>query len=113
MSENDMPNDASAALRRDFLKMTAGALSTTALAGYVGASDTLKVGVIGCGGRGEAAAMNAMNADKGIRIVAMGDIRLDRVQEKRSALKLKYPDQVAVDDDHCFQGFDAYREVIE
>src|ERR1039457_767647 len=67
----------------------------------------------GGGGRGEAAAMNAMNADKGIRIVAMADIRLDRVQEKRAALKLKYPEQAAVSDDHCFKGFDGYKHVIE
>ncbi len=113
MSEQMMPNNMPGAPRRDFLKLAAGAVSTNAMAGYVAASDTIKVGVIGCGGRGEAAAMNAMNADKGIRIVAMGDIRLDRVQEKRSALKLKYPEQMAVDDNHCFKGFDAYRKVIE
>ena len=113
MSEKNMSDDAPGAPRRDFLKLAAGAVSTTALAGYVAASDTIKVGVIGCGGRGEAAAMNAMNADKGLRIVAMGDIRLDRVQEKRAALKLKYPEQMAVDDDHCFKGFDAYKRVIE
>ncbi len=105
--------NAQGALRRDFLRGAAAAASATALRGYVAASDVIRVGVIGCGGRGEAAAMNAMNADKGIRIVAMGDIRLDRVQEKRSALKLKYPGQVAVDDDHCFKGFDAYKSVIE
>lgn len=113
MSEKNISNNAFGAPRRDFLKLAAGAVSTNALAGYVAAGDTIKVGVIGCGGRGEAAAMNAMNADKGVRIVAMGDIRLDRVQEKRSALKLKYPDQMAVDDNHCFKGFDAYRKVIE
>lgn len=96
------------ASRREFMGAMAGAV-----AGYAAASDTIRVGVIGCGGRGEAAAMNAMNADKGIRIVAMGDIRLDRVQEKRAALKLKYPEQVAVNDDHCFKGFDAYKHVIE
>lgn len=112
MSMNNTANDASAAPRRDFLKLAAGAASTTALAGYVAGSDIIKVGVIGCGGRGEAAAMNAMNADKGIRIAAMGDIRLDRVQEKRAALKLKYPEQMAVDDNHCFKGFDAYKHVI-
>src|SRR5664280_2027832 len=100
-------------LRRDFIRVSAGALSATVFSGYVAGSDMIRVGVIGCGGRGEAAAMNAMNADKGIRIVAMADIRLDRVQEKRAALKLKYPDQVAVDDDHCFKGFDGYKNVIE
>ena len=99
--------------RRDFIKVAAGALSAAAFSGYAAGSDTIRVGVIGCGGRGGAAAMNAMNADKGIRIVAMADIRLDRVQEKRAALKLKYPEQVAVDDDHCFKGFDGYKNVIE
>jgi myo-inositol 2-dehydrogenase / D-chiro-inositol 1-dehydrogenase len=76
-------------------------------------SDVIRVGVIGCGGRGEAAAMNAMHADPGVRITAMGDLLLDRVQEKRSALRLKYPKQMAVDDDRCFSGFDAYKSVIE
>ena len=57
--------------------------------------------------------MNAMNAGKDVRIVAMGDILLDRVQEKRTSLHLKYPDQVEVPDAHCFQGFDAYKSVIE
>src|ERR1035441_1129210 len=99
--------------RRAFIKVAAGALFPAAFSGYAAGSDTIRVGVIGCGGRGEAAAMNAMNADKGIRIVAMADIRLDRVQEKRAALKLKYPGQVAVDDDHCFKGFDGYKHVIE
>jgi hypothetical protein len=49
--------------RREFLKTTAAA---AALNAYAAGSDTLRVGVIGCGGRGEAAAMNAMNADKGM-----------------------------------------------
>src|ERR1019366_4087134 len=96
--------------RRDFIKVAAGALSAAAFSGYAAGSDTIRGGGIGCGGRGGAA---AMNADKGIRIVAMADIRLDRVQGKRAALKLKYPEQVAVDDDHCFKGFDGYKNVIE
>jgi predicted dehydrogenase len=99
--------------RRDFIKAAAGAATASTFAGYVAGSDVIRVGVIGCGGRGEAAAMNAMNAGKDIRIVAMGDIRLDRVQEKRAALKLKYPEQVMVSDDHCFRGFEAYKNVIE
>ncbi|MCC6393097.1 MAG: Gfo/Idh/MocA family oxidoreductase [Bryobacterales bacterium] len=108
----DITSDSASAPRRDFLKVAAGAVSTSALAGYAAGSGIIKVGVIGCGGRGEAAAMNAMNAGRDIRIVAMGDIRLDRVQEKRAALKLKYPEQMAVGDDHCFKGFDAYKHVI-
>lgn len=99
--------------RRDFLKTAAGAVSLAAIHGYADGSDAIRVGVIGCGGRGEAAAMNAMNADKGARIVALADIRPDRVQEVRASLKLKYPAQVEVGDDQCFHGFDAYRGVIE
>jgi predicted dehydrogenase len=43
----------------------------------------------------------------------MGDVRLDRLQEKRTELRLKFSGQVAVDDDHCFAGFDGYQHVIE
>jgi myo-inositol 2-dehydrogenase/D-chiro-inositol 1-dehydrogenase len=98
--------------RRDFLKTSAVLASAAGLPGYAAGTDVIRIGVIGCGGRGEAAAMNAMNADKGVRLAALGDLLADRVQEKRTALKLKYPEQVAVDDDHCFEGFDAYKNVI-
>ena len=97
--------------RRDFLK--ASAALPIAASAYAAGSDIIRVGVVGCGNRGPAAAMDAMRADPGVRIVAMGDLLLDRVQEKRTALKLKYQDQMAVDDDHCFSGFDAYKHVIE
>ena len=97
--------------RRDFLKVATAAAAVSGV--HAAGSDTLRLGVIGCGNRGPAAVMNALNADKGIRLVAMADMRLDRIQEQRAALKLKYPDQVAVTDDHCFTGFQAYRHVIE
>ena len=106
----------SAASRRDFLKAAAPAVLLGGLAVphvHAAGSGVIRVGVIGCGGRGEAAAMNAMNAGKDVHVVAMGDILLDRVQEKRTSLKLKYPGQVDVPDDHCFAGFDAYKHVIQ
>jgi predicted dehydrogenase len=99
--------------RRDFLKTSS--LGWLAAAGNVHAAggDTIRVGMIGAGGRCTEAATNAMRADKGVRLAAMADLLLDRVHEKRTALKLKFPEQVAVDDDHCFSGFDAYKKVIE
>jgi predicted dehydrogenase len=97
--------------RRDFLK-TSVALPA-AMSAYAAGSDIIRVGMIGCGGRATEAATQAMTADKGVRLVAMADIRMDRLQEKRTELKAKYADQVAVDDDHCFAGFDAYKHVIE
>ena len=73
----------------------------------------LKVGLIGCGGRGSGAAANALNADPNAKLVAMGDVFDERVQSARKALQKAKGDQVAVDDDHCFVGFDAYRKVID
>lgn len=90
--------------RRDFLG---------AAAVFAAGSDTIRIGMIGCGGRCTEAATQAMNADRGVRLVAMGDIVMERVREKRAQLQAKYGEQVAVDDDHCFAGFDAYRHVIE
>jgi myo-inositol 2-dehydrogenase / D-chiro-inositol 1-dehydrogenase len=111
MSDNEASSGAS---RRDFLKTSAalGGLSIAAGA-YAAASDTIRIGVIGCGGRGTEASKQAMYADKGVRLVAMADMLMERVHEKRKLLKDEYPTQVAVDDDHCFAGFDAYKHVIE
>jgi myo-inositol 2-dehydrogenase/D-chiro-inositol 1-dehydrogenase len=102
-----LPSTSSSVSRRAFV-------ATVALAGGARAWDNgvIRVGIIGCGGRGEAAAMNAMNAGKDIRIVAMGDVLMDRVQEKRANLRKRYPEQMQAPDDHCFAGFDAYRHVI-
>jgi predicted dehydrogenase len=98
--------------RRDFLFTAASGL-TLAQSVHAAGSGVIKIGVVGCGGRGEAAAMNAMNAGKDIKLVAMGDVLLDRVHEKRTALKLKYADQVDVKDDRCFAGWESYKGVIE
>jgi len=77
------------------------------------ASDTIRVGLIGCGGRGTGAAMNAMNADPGVRLAALCDISPRAIRIRRAGLKHQKPDQVVVDDDHCFVGFDGYRKLIE
>jgi len=112
---NETTNSHGEASRRDFLKTSATAMlaGVSLPAARAAENGVIRVGVIGCGGRGEAAAMNAMNAGKDVHIVAMGDILLDRVQEKRTSIKLKYPDQVMVPDDHCFTGFEAWQHVIE
>jgi len=114
--QQEIETDAATPSRREFLKSSA-ALATGLAAppapGYAAGSDIIRVGVIGSGGRGEAAAINAMNADKGVHIVALADIRLDRMQEARSKLKLAQGGQVDVSDERLFTGFDAYKSVIE
>ncbi len=54
-----------------------------------------------------------MNAGKDVRLIAMGDIFADRLQDSRGRLKKMYPEQATVDDEHCFVGFDAYEKVIQ
>ena len=97
--------------RRDFLR-TAALAGIALPAVHAAGEATIRLGVIGCGGRGTEAATNAMNAGKDIRVVALGDVVPGRVQETRTTLKLKYGDQVDVADERCFAGFDAYRQVI-
>ena len=108
--------DSQAASRREFLRASAAAVPAALAAGGVGyaaGSDVIRVGMIGCGGRCTEAATQAMNADRGVRLVAMCDIVMSRLQEKRSQLRAKYAEQMKVDDDHCFAGFDAYKKVID
>ncbi len=106
--------------RRSFLKTTAVAASAAAFTasnvnrfGYAAGSDEIKVGLIGCGGRGSAAANDAMDADPGVKVIALSDIFADKVQKTLQGLKDRKPEQTVVKDDHCFVGFDAYQKVID
>ena len=107
--------------RRDFLKSSlAVAASAATFSGlslarnvHAGGGDAIRIGLIGCGGRGPGAAVNAMNVDPGVRLVAMTDIFADRVMNRRKMLQREKPDQVQVDDFHCFSGLDGYKHVIE
>jgi myo-inositol 2-dehydrogenase/D-chiro-inositol 1-dehydrogenase len=106
--------------RREFLKASTLAASA-AVTGTLGISDsvhaggsgTIRVGMVGCGGRNTGAAAQALTADSGARLVAMCDIFMDRIKNKRRILKEQKGEQVVVDDDHCFAGFDGYKHVIE
>ncbi|TWU38436.1 Gfo/Idh/MocA family protein [Novipirellula artificiosorum] len=104
--------------RRQFLKTTA--VSVSAVAGlslarsaHAAGSETIRIGMVGCGGRCSGAAMDVMNVDPGTQLVAMADLFEDRVKSQRTALATAKPKQVSVDDDHCFVGLDAYKKVIE
>jgi myo-inositol 2-dehydrogenase/D-chiro-inositol 1-dehydrogenase len=106
--------------RRSFLKNSGAAVVAGSVAAtFAGArnvhaagSDILKVGLIGCGGRGSGAAMNAMNAEPNVRLVAMADAFDDRLTYARNILKRKIGERYLVDDDHAFSGFDAYKQLL-
>lgn len=102
--------------RRNFVKVTtAGTLGlmTSGNFAYAGGRDSLRVGVIGCGGRGTGAARDAVVSSEQVEIVAMGDLFEDRLDASRKALKEEIGDAYKVDDSHAFVGFDAYQHVID
>src|SRR5215831_18156690 len=106
--------------RRQFLRTSAVAASAAAVASlelsrsaHAAGNDIIKVGMIGCGGRNSGAAVQALTADPGTRLVAMCDIFRDRVQAKREEIKAARGSQVLVNDDHCFTGFEGYKHVFE
>jgi myo-inositol 2-dehydrogenase/D-chiro-inositol 1-dehydrogenase len=102
--------------RRDFLKASGVAAAAGIQFGpslFAAGSDIIRVGMIGCGGRNTGAAAQALTADAGARLVAMCDIFMDRVKDKREVLREEKGEQVAVDDEHCFAGFDGYKRVVE
>jgi len=106
--------------RRSFLKASSAAAGaaiaktlTVRRAAHAGGSDVLRVGLIGCGPRGSGAAINALNADANARLVAMADMFPEIITRSRENIKNQKGAQVTVNDDHCFAGFDAYKQVIE
>jgi predicted dehydrogenase len=76
-------------------------------------SETIKVGLIGCGGRGSGAAGQALSADSNVILTAMGDVYEDRLESSLKALKAQSPDKVQVTPEKTFVGLDAYKKVLE
>lgn len=103
--------------RRDFLKasaMIAGGtmLSSIPLMGHSSVNDTIKIALIGCGGRGTGAATQALSTKFNLQLVAMADAFKDRLDESYKDLSEKFKGKVNVPEDHKFVGFDAYAKAI-
>src|ERR1700733_13860554 len=74
--------------------------------------DPIKIGLLGCGGRGPGAVVNAFDADSGVVLTAMGDCLKDRLDSSHAALVKERADRVKVDPDHMFVGFDALEKIL-
>jgi myo-inositol 2-dehydrogenase / D-chiro-inositol 1-dehydrogenase len=110
--------------RRSFLKTSTaaalgGALSAPLILGTKSSAaspgDTIRVGLIGCGGRGSGAAKQALNADKNVVLTSMADTFSDRLEGSLKSLKSdpEVGERVNVKPDNCFLGLDAYQKVID
>lgn len=110
-------NSANTMERRDFIKKTGTAAGVIA-AGFPSiisgqtVTNALKVGLVGCGGRGSGAAAQALNADPNTELTAVADI--DEAIVERAATRLRGSERFGarVKIDHAFFGIDAYDKVI-
>jgi len=104
--------------RREFMKR-GGALAASATFGaiaaraYAAEDNTIKIALVGCGGRGTGAAANALSNKGPVKLVAMADLFTDRLSRSLRTLKAKFKDRVDVPPDRQFLGFDAYRKAID
>jgi predicted dehydrogenase len=96
--------------RRELLRSSAVAAGSLMISGAAGplafaaGSDTIRIGVIGCGGRGSEAAKNCVESSPGVKVVALADAFPDRLQGLKEAFN--------VPDDRCFVGLDAYKNLL-
>jgi predicted dehydrogenase len=113
MQRDDSIVHGSGSDRRAFLKTSA--VAATALAARplwsAAGSDTIRIGLIGCGGRGQGAVMNAIAAADGVVVTALGDVLPERVRSAQDQLQ-EAGDRFQVTAERCFSGFDAFEKVI-
>jgi predicted dehydrogenase len=118
MTQPTHPSDGTT--RRDIIK-GAAALSTAALAANLGissrahaaGSEEIKVGLVGCGGRGSGAANQALSTEGAVKLVAVADAFKDRLDGAVRGLTGEHKAKVAVNDDSKYVGFDAYKKLID
>ena len=121
MQNSSQPNSSSQSTRRQFLSrssqaVVAGGLalnSSIVKAAFAAGDETIRVGLVGCGGRGTGAAAQALRADPNTKLVALGDAFADQVEKSLANLKKQdIQDRVDVPQENQFAGFDAYQGVI-
>lgn len=105
--------------RRQFLERTSRISGTSALAGiaiphvHAAENNTIQVALVGCGGRGTGAAINALSVTNGpTKLVAMADVVPKKLNDSYDKLKSQFANQVDVPPERRFLGFDAYREAM-
>lgn len=118
------PRGTSQPNRRAFISSSSkvaavGTLAAVAMPGlsfgyHNSVNDKLRIGLVGCGGRGTGAAVNACQADSNVELVALADAFQDRIDSCREALKLELDktDKMNIDDDQCFTGFDCTEKLV-
>ena len=102
-----------AGTRRDFLKAGAALGAAPAILSGASVSNAIRVGLVGCGGRGTGAASQALTADDKAELVAVADVSQEQIDNSLAALGERHADKLNVDKDRQFLGLDAYERVID
>jgi len=109
----------SGANRRGFLKATAATSAIASTASlfsrsvHAAGSDIIKVGLVGCGGRGMGAAKDNMSADAGCRLTAIAEVFYDRLENGKQQLKKELGTQYEVPEEQCFSGWEALDKILQ
>lgn len=105
---------------RHFLRTTGRVAAASVLAGiavprvHAAEDNTIRLALIGCGGRGTGAVADALGADRGpVKLVAMADIFEDRLRTSYANLRQQMTDGLDVSDDRKFIGFEGYRKAMD
>jgi predicted dehydrogenase len=119
MSTTEKPQGP-AASRRDFLKVSGGAVAAAGLvraietrAWAAGTEETIKVALVGCGGRGTGAAEQALSTKGTTQLAAMADVLPDRLEGSHKLLSGKFKEKATVPPDCRFIGMDAFKKAID
>ena len=106
--------------RREFIKNTSRIAAASALVGAAlphvhGAEDnTIQLALVGCGGRGSGAVVNALSVKKGpMKLVAMADVFEKKLEGSIGSLKEQFASKVDVSQDRQFVGFDGYKKAMD
>lgn len=116
-----MTDPKTARSRRDFIRDSGRVAAASALAGvaipavHAGEDNTIRLALVGCGGRGTGAAANALSVkDRGpIKLVAMADVFENKLERSYDNLAKQFADQVDVPPERQFLGFDAYQRAMD
>src|SRR5258708_4493014 len=100
--------------RRDFLTTGAVAAGGLALSSklFAQGSQSINVGIIGCGGRGSGAVINVLEADKDVKIAAICDLHENKAKGALANFKKKAPNQVTATNDTIFHGLEGYKQLL-
>lgn len=108
-------NDKNMNITPNVLRTTAILAAAAAAPVHAAGSDRIKVGLLGCGGRGSGAIRQCLDADPGIEVIAVADLFEKKAKGQRDSLMKdkKYQGRVDIKDDHVFWGFDCHEKLAK